>query len=236
MQTYQEVFTFYEESTLHINISEVEEAEAKYRRTVESLAKLLNENTLEELDQIFGIICRSYEMQGFAFAQSVYDIKDGWIKTSPKTAGQIKSVTAPRAEQTTASKQNNSFGKNNVPCRTITSNGITKKVSEWLEYLSVSPGTFYFHLNQGNLDEWISRKLQEEKKPDGMYKGKTINGITGTGFPCRYIESNGMRMNCSEWIAFLKCSNKSFYENLKKGEDVLDEWITQRLMFQATKV
>lgn len=236
MQTYKEVYTFYEESDLHKSIQEVQAAEEKYRKAINDLARIINQTTLEELDQLFGIICRSYEMQGFAFAQAVYDIKDGWIKVAPKTAEQIKSATTPRAEQTTASKQNNSFGKNNVPCRTITSNGITKTVSEWLEYLAVSPGTFYFHLNQGNLDEWISRKLQEEKKPDGMFEGKTINGVTRDGYPCRYIESNGMRMNCSEWIAFLKCSNRSFYENLKKGEDVLDRWITQRLLRTAAKV
>lgn len=233
MQTYKEVFVFYEETELHTSIAEVEEAEAKLNEQIKKMAKLLNSTTIEELDSLIGNVVRSYEMQGFAFAQAVYDIKDGWVKVAPKTAEQIKSEKTPRAEQATAAKRTNSVGKNNVPCRTIESNGITKTVTEWIEYLSVSPGTFYFHLNQGNLNEWISKKLQEEKKHAEVNEGKTINGITGTGYPCRYIESNGMRMNCTEWIAFLKCSQKTFYEKLKKGEDVLDRWITQRLLRTA---
>lgn len=221
MQTYQEVFAFYEETTLHVCIAEVEEAEAKYRRAVENLSKLLNQTTIEELDQIFGIICRSYEMQGFAFAQSVYDIKDGWIKTSPKTAGQVKSVTESRPIQTNENR------------RIITSHGITQTATEWKDYLQCSWGTLYRHLNKGqeHFDEWVSQKI-----PVLNGKSKTVNGMTKAGYPCRYIESNGMRMNCTEWIKFLRCSGKPFYEKLRQGEDVLDEWITQRLMFQAAKV
>lgn len=166
MQTYKEVYTFYEESELHKSIQEVQAAEEKYRKAINDLARIINKTTLEELDQLFGIICRSYEMQGFAFAQAVYDIKDGWMKVAPKTAEQIKSISAAKTtieneqfNRPIRRKKTNSYGKNGVPCRLITSNGLTKTVSEWAEFLKCSAGTMYDHLYRGNFDEWVTRKL-----------------------------------------------------------------------------
>lgn len=167
MQTYKEVFVFYEETELHTNIAEVEEAEAKLNEQIKKMATLLNNTTIEELDSLIGNVVRSYEMQGFAFAQAVYDVKDGWVKVNPRVAESISNT--------------------------------------------------------------VQKQAKPAKQPTDGRSAKVTNGISPKGVPCRYITSNGMTMNCGEWIEFLGCSYRSFYDKLHKGESCLDSWIAQRL-------
>lgn len=75
MKTYKEVFTFYEDKDIHKQIQEVEELELKVSSLYGDIRRYLNDETVERLDSLIGQISRAYELQGFAFAQEVYQKK-----------------------------------------------------------------------------------------------------------------------------------------------------------------
>jgi len=150
MKTYKEAFVYYEDTELHPEIQEVSELEIKMERLCADLKKVLNDDTIYQLDSLVGEIARAYEMQGFAFAQNVLDFKE----TDEK-------LRAENIEQRRPKKKTNSTGKNGIPTREVTSCGFTKTISEWKKFLDCSMGTLYTHLNRGpkHFDTWVQGRM-----------------------------------------------------------------------------
>ena len=155
MKTYKEVFTFYEDKDIHKQIQEVEELELKVSSLYGDIRRYLNDETVERLDSLIGQISRAYELQGFAFAQEVYQKKSDEDKAKAEELA-LQELKMSRK------KKKNAKGKKGVPTRMVTSNGLTKTISEWLKLLQCSSGTLYCHLNKStaHFDKWVSQRME----------------------------------------------------------------------------
>lgn len=152
MQTYKEVYKFYEDSSHHKEIQEVSELEIKLRGLYKDIGKYLKDDMIQSIDSLIGEISRAYEMQGFSFAQNVFYEKE---------VDEKQRAEAIRADEERRVKRTNAKGDYGIPVRYVTSNGLKKTISEWLDFLKCASGTFYSHLNRSkqHFDEWVSKRM-----------------------------------------------------------------------------